>query len=108
MSSFCYAKINRVTLFLRQFGCFGTITFADIISVMNKDMIAYRDCWLAVAEFERQELQATSLHERWQQLNAIIGLAIGLGIMKSDQSEEEVHLQWAKLKKQLNNLNSPV
>lgn len=75
---------------------------------MNEEMIAYRDRWQAVAEIERQELQEASLDERWQQLNAVIGLAIGLGIMISDQSEEEVHLQWAKLKNQLNNLNSPV
>ncbi len=70
----------------------------DIIIVMNEEMIAYRDRWLAVAEIERHELQGASLNERWQQLNAVIGLAIGLGIMKSDQSEEEVYLQWAKLK----------
>lgn len=75
---------------------------------MNEEMRAYRDRWQAVAEIERQELQRASLAERWQQLNAVIGLAIGLGIMKSDQSEEEGYLQWAKLKNQLNNLNSPV
>lgn len=70
----------------------------DIIIVMNEEMIAYRDRWLAVAEIEQQELRRASIDERWQQLNAVIGLAIGLGIMKSDQSEEEVYLQWAKLK----------
>ena len=69
---------------------------------MNKEMMAYRDRWHAIAEIERQELQRASVDERWQQLNAIIGLAIGLGIMMSDQSEEEVYLQWAKLKNQLN------
>lgn len=75
---------------------------------MKEEMIAYRDRWQAVAGIERQELQEASLDERWQQLNAVIGLAIGLGIMMSDQSEEEVHLQWAKLKNQINNLNPPV
>ena len=81
--------------------------FADIIIFMDKAMKVYRDRWQAVAEIERQELQEASLDERWQLLNAVIGLAIGLGIMMSDQSEEEVHLQWAKLKNQSNNLNSP-
>lgn len=75
---------------------------------MNKEMIAYRDRWQAVAEIERQELQEASLDERWRQLNVAIGLAIGLGMMMSDQSEEEVHLRWAKLKSQSTNLNSPV
>lgn len=75
---------------------------------MNKEMRAYRARWQAVNEIERQELHDASLDERWQQLNAVIGLAIGLGIMIPDQSEEEVHLQWAKLKSQSNNLNSPV
>jgi hypothetical protein len=75
---------------------------------MNEEMRAYHDRWQAVAEIERQELQAASLDERWQQLNAVIGLAIGLGIMMPDQSEEEIHLRWAKLKSQPNNLNSLV
>jgi hypothetical protein len=73
---------------------------------MNEQMRAYRDRWRAVAEIERQELQEASLDERWRQLNAVIGLAIGLGVLMSDQSEEKVHLQWAKLKNQTNNLNS--
>ena len=48
---------------------------------MNKEMIAYRDRWQAVAEIERQELQEASLDERWRQLNVAVGLAIGLGMM---------------------------
>lgn len=81
---------------------------ADIIIFMNEEMMAYRDRWQAVAEIERQELYDASLDMRWHQLNGAIGLAIGLGIMMSDQSEEEVYLQWAKLKNRLNNLNSPI
>ncbi|RPH73302.1 hypothetical protein EHM76_05470 [bacterium] len=65
---------------------------------MNEEMKAYRARWQAVAEIERQELQAASLDERWQQLNAAISLAIGLGIMNSDPSEEGVYQRWAKLK----------
>jgi len=61
-------------------------------------MKAYRSRWQAVAEIELQELRSTSIELRWQQLNAVIGLAIGLGIMKIDESEGEVYQRWAKLK----------
>lgn len=70
-------------------------------------MRAYRDRWQAVAEIERQELLNISLDERWRQLNGVINLAIGLGIMAADQSEGEVHLRWAKLRNQWIKLNSP-
>jgi hypothetical protein len=73
---------------------------------MHEDMKAYRARWQAVAEIERQELQAATLDQRWQQLNAVIGLAIGLGILKTDNSEEEIYRRWAKLKNQANNLPS--
>jgi len=61
-------------------------------------MKAYRNRWIAVAEFEKQELQAASLELRWQQLNAVVGLAIELGIIKPDNSEEEIYQRWAILK----------
>ena len=59
---------------------------------------AYRARWQAVAEIERQELQTATLELRWQQLNAVIGLAIGLGIFKPVEDEIEVFQRWAKLK----------
>jgi len=47
-------------------------------------MKAHRgDRWQAAAEIERQGLQAASIELRWQQLNTVIGLAIGLGIMEA-------------------------
>ena len=70
---------------------------------MNEDMKAYRARWQAVAEIELQELRSTSIELRWQQLNAVIGLAIGLGIMKTDDSEGEVYQRWAKLKDKATN-----
>jgi hypothetical protein len=70
---------------------------------MNEDMKAYRARWQAVAEIELQELRSTSIELRWQQLNAVIGLAIGLGIMKTDESEGEVYQRWAKLKDKATN-----
>ncbi len=70
---------------------------------MNKEMKEYVARWQAVAEIERQELRAASIELRWQQLNAVIGMAIELGIMKTDNSEEEVYQQWAKLKSRATN-----
>jgi hypothetical protein len=66
---------------------------------LRDDMIAYRARWQAVAEIELQEQRAASFESRWQQLNAIIGLAISLGILKADLlSEEGIYQRWAKLK----------
>jgi hypothetical protein len=65
---------------------------------LKDDMIAYRERWQAVAEIELQEFRAATIETKWQQLNSIIRLAIGLGIFKVDPSEEEVHLRWATLK----------
>ena len=62
---------------------------------------AYRDRWQAVAEIERQEMQTASLDLRWQQLNAIVGLAIGLGIFKTIEDKTEVYQRWAKLKEKV-------
>jgi len=47
---------------------------------MDIDLKAYCDRWQAVAVIEQWELQTASLELRWRQLNAVIGLALGLGI----------------------------
>ena len=65
---------------------------------MDAALNAYRARWLAVAEIERQELQASTLDLRWRQLNAVICLAIGLGINKPADDEIEVFQRWAKIK----------
>jgi len=65
---------------------------------MDPDLKAYLDRYHAVAEVQQQELQSASLELRWQQLNAVVALAIGLGILKPDKSEEDIYLLWAKLK----------
>jgi len=67
-------------------------------------MKAYRERWQAVAEIEREELRTATIENRWQQLNAVIGLAIELGILKADDSEGEVYQRWAKLKNKAVNL----
>ena len=66
---------------------------------MDAALKAYLDRWQEVAELERQELREVSLELRWQQLNTIIGMAIGLGILIPDDDEAEVYQRWANLKK---------
>lgn len=72
---------------------------------MDARLRAYRDRWQAVAEVERQELQASTLDLRWRQLNAVLGLAIGLGINKSVDDEIEVFQRWARLKEKATSQN---
>jgi len=61
---------------------------------------AYLSRWQAVEEVERQELQSATIELRWQQLNAVIRMAIGLGIYESNEDESEVFQRWAILKDQ--------
>jgi hypothetical protein len=63
-------------------------------------MKAYRQQWQAVEEVERQEQRAASIATRWQQLNAILRLAIGMGLWprQEDGSEIEVRERWVRLK----------
>lgn len=67
----------------------------------SSDAIAYVKRWEAVAEIERQEMQAASLAENWRRLNRIKRRAARLGIIrKSDDGEMELFLLWAKLRRQ--------
>ena len=65
---------------------------------MDTALKAYLARWQAVEEVERQELQTATLELRWQQLNALIGMAIGLGIYQPTEDESEVFQRWAILK----------
>ena len=60
----------------------------------------FRDRWQAVAAIEAEEQRKASIALRWQQTNAILRLAIGLGLplTEPDEEEEAVRQQWAKLK----------
>ncbi len=58
----------------------------------------YKERWDAVAMIDREELRKTSIEKKWQQLNSIIRLAAGLGLLKPDPSEEEMYERWARLK----------
>jgi hypothetical protein len=72
---------------------------------LKEDIEFYRNRWQAVAEIEKQEVQSASPELRWRQLNAIVGLGIGLGIFKADPSEEEIYILWARLKEKANELS---
>jgi len=62
-------------------------------------MKQFRKRWQAVAALEREEQREASIALRWQQLNAILRLAIGLELPLREQFEEEIVRQrWAKLK----------
>ncbi len=62
-------------------------------------MKQFRKRWQAVAALEREEQREASVALRWQQLNAILRLAIGLGLPLREQFEEDIVRQrWAKLK----------
>jgi len=70
---------------------------------MNAIQKAYQTRWQAVEEIERQELQNATIELRWQQLNAVIGMAIGLGIFKSVEDDFHIFQRWAKLKEKAAN-----
>ena len=60
----------------------------------------YRERYQAVAAIEAEEQRLATIAERWQQLNAVWRLAIGLGLQLAHRhdDEEAVYLRWAKLK----------
>ena len=86
----CTTAVLAVVLLISPSACYNHL--------MDPDLKAYLDRYHAVAEVQQQELQSASLELRWQQLNAVVALAIGLGILKPDKSEEDIYLLWAKLK----------
>jgi len=63
-------------------------------------MREFRHRWQAVAAIEAQERKRASITLRWQQTNAILRLAIGLGLSLSERTEEEqpVRDRWIELK----------
>lgn len=68
---------------------------------MNKEELRFhlRDRWKAVEEIEREELRAMSMQTRLEKMNAIWRLGKGLGFStKTDESEMDVFMRWAKLK----------
>lgn len=60
----------------------------------------YRARYQAVAEIEEAEQQQATVEDRWRRLNAILQMAITLGLDLRAQSEDEaiVWQRWARLK----------
>ena len=65
----------------------------------QQSLIAYRQRWTAVAAVEAAERQASTITERWQQLNALLRLAISLNIVPQDQEValDEGRQRWQAL-----------
>jgi hypothetical protein len=73
--------------------------------VLKELMQVYQAGWKAVEEVQREERRSASLDLRWRQLNAVYGLAKGLGILQPDSTEAEVIKRWAILKNKANRQN---
>lgn len=71
---------------------------------MDEQVKAFKERWQAVNAFEADEQRATSIELRWQQMNALLRLAMALGLPlqeSGDAADEAVRRRWAKLKKDL-------
>ncbi len=66
----------------------------------EKLMQQFRDRWKAIAAIEAEEQKSASLALRWQQLNSILCMAIGLGLPKPESSDDDVivYQRWVKLR----------
>ncbi len=68
---------------------------------MNRQLAQeFRERWQAMAAVEAEEQKNASIALRWQQMNAILRLAIGLGLPldRPDKDEEAVRQRWTRLK----------
>ncbi len=68
---------------------------------LKDDLAAYQARWAEVEALQREEQRSASLSLRWQQLNAVYGMAKGLGLLQPDPSEIIVFERWAKLKEKV-------
>ncbi len=70
------------------------------IPVIDKTQAKFfRERWQAVVQIESVEAKATSIEQRWLQLNRLMCLAEGLALpVLPDGSEMLVYQRWAKLK----------
>jgi hypothetical protein len=65
----------------------------------KKRVREFKERYEAVAAIEAQEQRTASIEERWQQLNSIVRLAVGLGLTHRESAEEDmVYQRRARLK----------
>ncbi len=69
----------------------------------KKSAQQFRDRWKAVEAVELEEQRTASIELRWQQLNSILRMAIGLGLPLTDSSEDDliVYDRWAELRNRM-------
>jgi hypothetical protein len=69
--------------------------------MLDKEMLkAYRNRWQAVAEIKNEELQRTTIRQRWKQMNALLRMAAALGLQPENDIEEDdiVYQRWNRLR----------
>ena len=66
----------------------------------QETLAAYRRRWQVVAEFEAAERRTVSPAERWQQMNALLRLALALELPLAGDNQEadEVRRRWNRLR----------
>jgi len=70
-------------------------------SMNSQQAKEFRNRWQAVSAVEAEEQRAASLALRWQQTNAILRLAVGLGLPLAEEDSEEIEAvrrRWELLK----------
>jgi len=66
-----------------------------------EEVIAYRERWRAVEAIEQAERRRATPELRWRQLNALVAMAQGLGLVASDAGEAGGHARWATLRRRM-------
>lgn len=60
----------------------------------------FKQRWARINEFQDNELQKLSIHEKLYQLNSIVRLAMGMKVdFSEDQEKRKVRLRWILLKR---------
>jgi hypothetical protein len=70
---------------------------------LKQDLKDYLTRWEVVEAIQKEERRSASLELRWRQLNAVYGMAKGLGLLRPDPSEAGVIERWAMLKEKAAN-----
>jgi len=61
---------------------------------------AFRERWQAVAEVEARELQQVSFAQRWRQFDAILQMALDMGLLLPEENIDEIvamRQRWIRL-----------